>query len=368
MAKIVIDARRIRSSTGRYIHELIKQLEKQDSEHDYHIVVHTNDADTWQPTKDNFQLHVVPYDHYTFGEQLGFAVFLYRLKPDLVHFSMPQQPLLYFGKRITTVHDLTLVFYKNLDKNKLIYWIEQRVFILLLKNVVRRSKFTITPTKFVRDQLRNYVKTKPEKIIHTYEAVDHFQKQQPEAVHSLGKSQFILYLGNAYPYKNVQALIDAYVQAQKKFPKLKLALAGKIDFFYQWHIDYVAEQKINGVHFLDFVSDEQAAWLYQNAQLFVFPSLSEGFGLPGLEAMVYGCPVIAANNTTLPEIYGSAAYYFDPTKTKDISNAIITCLSDKTKQEQMRQKSLQQWKKFSWHTTAKQTLQLYNSAIGNRET
>ena len=145
---------------------------------------------------------------------------------------------------------------------------------------------------------------------------------------------------------------------------LHLVLVGKKEFYYNELEQVVSKYKAKDrVVFTDFVSDEELKWLYQNAETYVFPSLSEGFGLPGLEAMVYGCPVVSSNATCLPEVYGEAAEYFDPKDTDDMAQAIERVISDKSRQNDLVKKGYKQAKKYSWHRMAEETLDVYSSVL-----
>lgn len=361
MVRIAIDARRIRQSTGRYTREMLRELQGLDSENEYHVIIHTKDQTHWTPTADNFYLHVVPHDAYTFGEQLGFARFLQKLKPDLVHFTMPQQPLLYFGKRVTTIHDLTLVRFKNLDKNRFIYGIEQTIFKFLLKNVARRSKIVITPTKYVKNDIVDYAKIEPSKVVVTYEAQASLMDLKPHPIQSLKGKDYISYVGNAFPHKNLGRLIEAFTLLKEKHPKLHLALAGKKEFFYEQ-----LEQKysdVPDVHFLGFISDEQLLWMFNHTKTYVFPSLSEGFGLPGIDVMQHGVPMASSNATCLPEVYGDAAHYFDPNSPEDIARAVDEVLRSKSRRDTLVKNGYKQLKRFSWEKLAAQTHQAYLKAL-----
>ena len=117
------------------------------------------------------------------------------------------------------------------------------------------------------------------------------------------------------------------------------------------------------VDFLDWVSDAQLKWLYQNCLAYVFPSLSEGFGLPGLEAMLEGSPVVSSDATCLPEIYGNAAHYFDPYDIKDMATKINSVLTNKKLRDRLIETGKSQVKKYSWKKMAEQTLEVYNSVL-----
>ena len=172
MKKIVIDGRRLRMSTGRYTRQLLTYLEKIDQENEYLVLINEDDKGAWKPSNKNFRIKVVPYQHYSLGEQIGMAWFLYRQKADLVHFTMPQQPILYFKKHITTIHDLTVIRYKNAKKSLFIYNFKQFVFKVLIQLESRLSKQILTVTEYSKRDIADYTRVSPNKITATHLASD----------------------------------------------------------------------------------------------------------------------------------------------------------------------------------------------------
>jgi glycosyltransferase involved in cell wall biosynthesis len=140
-------------------------------------------------------------------------------------------------------------------------------------------------------------------------------------------------------------------------------LAGKKDANYQRIEALVQKNGTTGVIFTDFVSEGQLRWLYESCAAYVFPSLSEGFGLPGLEAMQHGAPVVSSDATCLPEIYGAAAHYFDPLDPQAMADAINEVLTDKVLRQKLVAAGGDQVKKYSWQRMAEQTLELYQQAL-----
>ncbi|TAK89106.1 glycosyltransferase family 1 protein [Patescibacteria group bacterium] len=363
--KIAIDARIINTSTGRYIDRLLEYLQQIDTDNEYVVLLRADDFDRWQPTNPNFTKAVADYPPYTFREQIQFAWLLYRLQPDLVHFTGPQQPLLYFGKKTTSILDLTLVNFVNKRqegplKNFYKHTIKPLVFKVLVRRVIRSSDQLITITNFVRQQVVSSYKADPQKVTTTYLAGEP-PSTKITPIPKLKGKKFILYVGNAFPYKNLGALIDAFAVAKLK--DYQLVLAGKPDFFYGELAEYVQQRDISSVYFAGFVSDEELAWLYQNAELYVFPSLSEGFGLPGLEAMSYGLPVASSTATCLPEVYGDAAVYFDPEDINEMAKVIKTTLADKKLLAKLKTAGPKRAGQFNWKRTAEQTLKVYQQAL-----
>lgn len=364
MSKIAIDARSLSSSTGRYMRELLDGLQKLDTDNEYHVIVNPSDESAWAPTNPKWQRHTVSYQPYSLGEQFGFAWFLYQLKADLVHFTMPQQPILYLKKRVTTVHDLTLVHFKNVDMNAAAYAAKQTIFKIMLWLTVHHSKHIIAPSQYTKEDLANYAGLKVSKITVTYEAAADFKaKGSDEEVPELKGQDFILYVGNAFPYKNLVRLTEAMQVIKETNPSYKLALAGKPEFFYEQLDKHVRERDLKNIQLLGYVSDGQLSWLYKHAKAYVFPSLSEGFGLPGLEAMQYGVPIVSSKATCLPEIYGEAAHYFDPESTPAMAQAIRDVLDDQDLRKRLIANGKTQLAKYSWDKLAKQTLEIYQKVL-----
>lgn len=363
--RIVIDARLIGTSTGVYIENLLNHLQNIDTTNEY-VVLEPKEG-SWKPKATNFRTITAPIRIYTFAEQFRLALILFSLKPDLVHFCMPQQPLLYIkGKRVTTVHDTTLVRYDNIDMNPLIYKTRKFIFSRLLKNVARRSQAIVIPTQYVKNDLLAYTSEQyRDKFFVTPEAGEPLAPA-PEPIKVLLGKKFFFFVGNAFPYKNIPRIIDAYAQLKKKYPDMHLALAGKKDFFYEEIEKYVQEQNIPDVHILGFVSEGEKRWMFQNAQCYVVASLSEGFHIPGLEAMYEGCAVVSSNATCLPEVYKDAAYYFDPLSVDDMVVKIDTVLGDDTLRQDLIAKGYSQVKKYSWRRMAEQTLAVYNKVLSEK--
>lgn len=362
MSKIVIDARELRTSTGRYIERLLHYLQRIDTGNDYIVLLKPKDIDGWEPSNHRFTAVACPYEEFSFAEQIGFKRQIEKLKPDLVHFGMTQQPISYKGAVVTTIHDLTTLRFDNPAKNKLVFKFKQGVYSYVTKRVAEKSNELITPTQFVKDDVVQYTGVDPDKITVTLEAGD--AVSDPAIVlPELSNKRFLLYLGRPTPHKNLERLIDSFVSLKSQHPDLTLVLAGKKDDNYQRIEAGVDAKGIKNVLFTDFVSDGQLRWLFENCEAYVFPSLSEGFGLPALEAMLLGAPVVSSNATCLPEVYGDAAHYFDPLSIESMADAINEVLTDKKLRQDLIAKGSVQAAKYSWRRMAEQTLQVYFRAL-----
>lgn len=363
MAHIAIDARIIRSSTGRYVERLVHYLEEIDHDNQYTILVREKDKDYWQPTQPNFTTVVADFDDYSLAEQFGFWRFLNKLGPDVVHFCMPQQPILYRGNKLTTFHDLTLLKTWNSDKNWLIYHVKQLVGRFVFRRVARTSDHIIAISQFTKNELIEFAHIPEEKVSVIYEASDIDLGSSRK--YELPFTNYLLYVGQQSDYKNIRRLGEAHQRLLETQPELGLVLVGKKNESALANEAFFEKQGYRNIHFTDFIEDDQLNWLYQHAAAYVFPSLMEGFGLPGLEAMGHGTPVVSSNATCLPEVYGDAAYYFNPKDSHDIARAIAKVLSDEALRRELTTKGYEQVKKYSWKKMALQTHSTYMAILKN---
>lgn len=361
---IVIDARIINSSTGRYVERLLTYLQAIDLDNHYTVLVPPKDVSFWRPTAKNFTILAADYANYSFNEQFGFKKFLDHLQPDLVHFCMPQQPVFYRGKTITTFHDLTLIKTWNSDKNWLIYHIKQFVGRFVFFYVARKSTALLVPSEYTKKDLLWFSRVLPTKVTVTYEASD-ISPTSPEP-HPLPYKHFLLYVGQQPDYKNIRRLAAAHQKLLASHPDLGLVLAGRLKDDARANQAFFEKQGYKNIHFTDYISDEERDWLYAHCAAYCFPSLMEGFGLPGLEAMTYGAPVVASNATCIPEILGDAALYFDPNNTDDMAQTIGRVLDDPTLRKELIDRGHKQIKKYSWKRMAQQTHDVYTRAINSK--
>lgn len=361
MSHIAIDARIINSSTGTYIERLLYYLQKIDHINHYSILVREKDKNYWMPINKNFQVIVADFRNYSLAEQFCFNKFLNELKPDLVHFCMPQQPILYHGLHVTTVHDLNLLKTYNSDKNWLIYHCKQLVGRYVFKRIAHTNQHLITPSQFTKNEYIKYTHINPLKVSVIYESADINIGKIVPYKHPF--KEFILYVGQQSDYKNIRRLGEAHQALLNKYPDLGLVLVGRMNQAAKNNKEYFESKSYKNILFTGFLPDTQRDWLYKNTIAYIFPSLMEGFGLPGLEAMGYGAPVISSNATCLPEIYSKAAYYFNPLDIREISKSIDEVISSPKLRQRLIQLGYKQLKKYSWEETARQHLKIYLTTL-----
>ncbi len=367
--KILIDGRWIKQTgIGRYIESTLAELLKIDKTNQYVLLIRNEDKDKISLKAKNLEFVPTDVEWYGVKEQTELVKVINKQQPDLVHFTNFNFPISYRGKFVITIHDLTLLQFKNIRNSlssKLLYGVKDQMMRTVLKQGVKRAKTIIVPTEYVKEDVAKTYGIRRNKIIVTHEAVDKNFARPRVNLEKLGITKpFLLYVGNAYPHKNIERLILAFGKLITEYLlDYQLVIAGKKDSFHE-----NLEQTIQDVGleervvFTGFVSDQELAGLYKHASLYVFPSLSEGFGLPPLEAMAHGLPVVSSDATCLPEILGDAAEYFNPRNIADMARVMSSVLIDLKLQSKLAKKGLKQYKKYSWKDTAKQTLEVYLKA------
>lgn len=362
---IVIDARIRRSTTGRYTDRLIEHLQDLDTANRYTILVQPDDD--WQMKNPNFTTAPCPFAQFSFNplDQIKFTALLRRLRPDLVHFTMTQQPLPYLGNIVTTTHDLTMFRFVRRGNTPLpVYWLKISLYKFLVWWSHKKSKRIIVPSQFVAKDIVAWQPSVKDRLVVTYEASESelsVNARQPEGI----TKPFLLYVGTAFPHKNLYKMIEALEILLAKQPDLKLVITGKrTEKHHAELIDWVAKRPSkDSVIFPGFVSDAELKWLYEQCAAYVFTSLSEGFGLPPLEAMTHGAPVVSSNASCMPEVYGDAAHYFDATNPEDIAQKVAEVLDDEQLRGTLIKNGYQRLKKYSWRKMATETLAIYKQIL-----
>jgi glycosyltransferase involved in cell wall biosynthesis len=374
--RIGIDARfygSVGKGLGRYTQKLIENLEKMSTPfgHKYFVFLRKQNWEEYQPTNKNFTKVLADIPWYGIREQIIFPRIIKKLKLDLVHFPHFNVPYFYSGKFIVTVHDLILFHFptrRASTLSPLAYRLKSAAYKIVIRNAIKKSKAILAVSQYTKKDILKYFRIDPKKVFVTLEAVDFFPatpsdlpRQKVLEKYGIMKP-YILYVGNAYPHKNLDVLAMAFREVIKKHPLLRLVLVGKEDYFYRRLKKLVSDLKMENIIFTDFVSDNYLPVIYQESQAYVFPSLYEGFGLPPLEAMCENTPVISSSASCLPEILGEAAYYFDPKAIGEISEAIEKVLIDKDLRETLVLAGRKQVKKYSWKKMAEETLRIYDAA------
>jgi len=342
--KIGIDARLINETgVGRYIRNLISGLARIDRTNSYIVFVRD---DSWNPPNERWEKRIVDIPWHSISEQLIFPWLLIKEHLDLVHIPYFNVPIFYPGKFVVTIHDLTILHFDTGKATTLplpLYKLRRLGYYLALAVGLRRAYKIIAVSKTTKQEIVDHFQIDPKKIIVTYEGVDS-KIYKSTNKNRLITEQYFLYVGNAYPHKNLEILF-------KQNLPIKLVLVGKIDFFYERLKKSIVNKN---VIFFGLANDEQLINLYMHASALVFPSLMEGFGLPALEALALGCPVIVSDIPVFHEILGSNATYFNPRDPRDLAEKLA---SARGKQKKVVLGI------YSWSTLASDTLALYENCI-----
>ncbi len=369
--KIGIDARMLGprcGGLGRYVQQLVENLKEIDSENQYVLFLKKDNFDEVSVGR-NFKKVLADIHWYGWEEQIKFNKIIKKEKVDLMHFPHWNVPLLYNDPFVVTIHDLLLLHHPTREASKLgwlTYWFKQFVYKKVLAHAVKKAKHIITPSLFTKMDVSKTLNIPQNKITVTYEApfhtngVDNIDNDK-SILEKFGiTKQYVLYVGVAYPHKNLKGLLRAWKLIEDKVNDYQLVLVGKKNFFYEQLMQSDEVKECKNVIFTDFVEDNTLSSLYKNARLYVFPSLYEGFGLPTLEAMSYGIPVVSSNRTCLPEVLGEGALYADPEDAHYFSHVIETGLNDENVRFEIKQKADLELKRYSWRKMSVQTLEVYN--------
>lgn len=295
-----------------------------------------------------------------FNQRLGWPIEFFTGRVDVFHASDWTMPGSLGAKLVTTIHDLTVIKYPQHQHPKIIKTHQRR-----LERIKQLKPQIITDSHASKKDIVKHLglRDREVEVIHLAASPDFSQfasrsrQEKSEAVAAVKTEfdlkQYLLFVGTSEPRKNVDAVIQAYAQVRESFPQLELVLVGK----YGWGKD---QRHGKGVKVLGYVDQDKLAPIYAGAQAFVYPSFYEGFGLPVLEAMTVGTPVVTSNKGSLAEVAGDGAVIVDPHDVVDISSGIISALSQPKK---WRNKGLKQASQFSWDKAAKRTLDVYEKTF-----
>ncbi len=374
--RIGIDARLWNETgVGRYIRNLVWQLQKIDTKNDYILFV--KPGNTKQELKiDGPRFKTIETDihWHTAEEQLLFYKVLDNELLDVVHFPYFSVPILYNRPFVITVHDLIINHFPTGKASTLplpMYYLKRLGYKFIMKQAAKRAKKIITVSNATKSEIIDHLKVAGEKIIVTYEGVDESVKKTTKTQKETSpknKQKYFLYVGNAYPHKNLERLITAFAKVMKTHPDCKLFFVGKKDYFYKRLEQKVqALQLTESIKFCKNVSDEELSRLYDGAAGLIAPSLMEGFGLPGLEAMQHNTLVLASDIPVYKEIYKEAAVYFDPLDVDNLHVTILRALDEKESFKKQLENGLALAGTYSWEKMAKETLHVYESSTGIRQ-
>lgn len=359
--RIAIDARMMGAGStrgiGRYIEELIRHL-LEISDDTYILFVREPEQCIF---KDHDRVELIKADipWYGWKEQLSYGRLLKKAKADLYHFPHWNVPWFFNRPFVMTVHDLILLHHpmsaKITTRSKWMANIKYALFKKLLRRNLTKAKGILTPTYFVQEDLeRRFSKTQG-KITVTSEGITAFPEETPN--YPTTETRFLFYVGSAYPHKRLDLLLTAWEEVMGLDPSLQLIIAGEKDVFMQRHMQEAKNRALARVHFVGKISDQSLASYLRHALAFIFPSSDEGFGLPPLEALSLGCPVVSSDSSCLKEVLPEhGVLFFKDGDADDMIHAIETVVQHQVEfREQVKSMYTDLMQRFSWENTAEIT-------------
>jgi glycosyltransferase involved in cell wall biosynthesis len=370
--RIAIDARKIRDfGIGTYIRNLCHGLAKLDKDNRYLVLIGPAGKEALGPLPENFELITASAPVYSLREQIALSWRLHRLGADLYHATHYVLPAIVPCRAVVTIHDIIHVLYPEFLPSRLAFFYAQR----MIRRSLTRGDRIITVSKNSRSDLLRYYDVDESRIEAVYNGVEDVYHHHLDTVDLDRWMQqldlerpYLLFVGNPKPHKNLDNVIRAYARARENYdfdaPLVCVGSRPEADF----KIRQRAEQLgiATDVRLLGHVAQEALPAIYQGATLFLYPTLYEGFGLPVVEAMASGVPVITSNTSALEEIGQGYAHLVDPLDIDAMSKAIGHCMTDADHRQALIEMGLKRAREFSWQRTARRTLEIYLEVLGAR--
>jgi len=338
-----------KSGFGFYVKNLVEALSKVDPRDEYVLIKPQTEKDFSTPQR-------------LFWDQVTFPRRARKARVDLLHQPCFSAPMFYRGKVVVTCHDLISIFFpQNLPLASRLFYSKWMPFSY------KKADMIIAISKHTKRDIMALLNIPAEKIrvIHSAASED-FRPIKSKATlakvqkkYRTGKN-YLLHVGTLEPRKNLPFLVRAYALAVREGIDSKLVITGKKGWYYEDFFNLIDELNLaDKVIFTGYVAEYDLPALYSGAKIFVFPSIYEGFGLPPLEAMACGVPVISSNTSSLPEVVGKAGILLPPKDERLWAKNIIKVLTDKRLAGTLSEMGLRQAKKFSWEETARKTIAVY---------
>ncbi len=365
--RVGIDARLVyysQAGIGQYILHLVDGLARLDSENDYVLLQSRKDETTILERPNFRRVSLWTPSHHRL-ERYSLNVELMRLGLDVLHspdFIPPHRPSC---KSVITVHDLAFLLYPHfLTKESARYYGH-------IDQAVRWTDHIISVSESTKRDTIEHLGVPEDKITVVYEAANPIfrpldraaAKEEVRNRHGVD-GPFVLFVSTIEPRKNVPTLLRALHQLQQCYKEdIRLVLAGGKGWLFEDAFAVVEDLKLDErVHFLGRVSSDDLLYLYNAAELLAHPAFYEGFGLPPLEAMACGLPVVVSNVASLPEVVGDAGLLIDPHNVDELTVSMWRLLNNSDLWKEMREKGLRQASRFSWERAARETLDIYRLA------
>lgn len=368
--RILIDARLYgleNAGLGRYVMNLLRYLSEVDSKNEYVLLLRQKYFDRLK-LPPRFTGVKAESRHYSLAEQIALPILILKLRPDLVHFPHFNVPLFCPRPFVVTIHDILMHKQRGLDATTLpafLYYFKRFGYGTIFKRAVVSSRAVIVPSNFVKKEIGDYYEVDPDKVKVTYEGVDILASGKKPKV----PGPYFIYSGNAYPHKNLKRLIEAIIELNLTTKERVYLLIASARNVFTRRLENLIDKSNAGrfVKLLGFVPDEELGALYKHSLGFVFPSLSEGFGLPGLEAMNAGTLSLVSDIPVFREVYKDAAIYVNPYDFSSLAKAMKEVVEMNKEERRKRIEAGQDFiKRYSWRKMAEETLKIYASCFSLR--
>ena len=367
--RIGIDARKLHDyGIGTYIRNLLRELAAIDRQTEYVLFTRPQDVGVAASLGENFRAVPNRSGHYSLAEQISIPLAVKRERLDLFHATHYVLPAMTPSKTVVTIHDCIHLMFPQYQRHRVAYAYARAS----LFTAAHKSDRIFTVSEQSKRDILKFFNVPPEKIVVTPNAIDNRFSAPPSEEHVTQTREryqlshsYLLYVGNIKPHKNLERLIEAFhlVRLQGR-SELELLIIGDEISKLQSLRRAVRKYDIHRyVRFLGYVPDKTLAVLYRLASVFVFPSLYEGFGLPPLEAMASGTPVVTSNVSSLPEVVGDAAVLVDPYNAEAIAHGILTVLRSMHLRNELRERGLKRVKDYSWTRSVQRVRQIYGEVL-----
>jgi len=366
--RIGIDCRlagKSHAGIGRYIANLITRLPEVDQKNTFVFFFHSQKQVTEFDLSRfaNIEIVITPISHYSLLEQLVLPFVYFKAHLDLLHVPHFNIPILYFGHMVITIHDLLWHEQKGLQVTTLpawLYLLKYWAYLFTTLMAVHKAKKILVPSKVIKQTVTKFYPKQSKKIVVTKEGIDQTfidQLSMPSSSKDHA-SNYLLYVGSLYPHKNIELVIRSLV-----FLPVRLKIVGSRNIFLdrtkKLAQKYQVEKKVD---FLGFIPDQKLVKLYQDSLCLVQPSLSEGFGLTGIEAMAAGSVVVCSKIPIFEEIYQDGALYFDPLSLESFIKVVQNLR--KIDREAMIKKGKLICQQYDWQVMTRETLKVYQQVLG----
>jgi glycosyltransferase involved in cell wall biosynthesis len=369
--RIVIDTRRLRDfGIGTYIRNLIRALARLDEDNRYFLVSYPADSQDLGPLPPNFEVALYARSDSAVFDQVAFPLFLRRFNADVYHVPLNVVSLLMPKPFVVTVHDMSSLLYETAPGR------QRRFRRYQFRRGLERAARVIAVSNATRRDIEDLFGTPPRKISQIYNAPDPKFLEGRPAHGDAGRQlildryqihyPFLLYAGTIRPQKNIPRLVEAFavlrgeLEGHPSYRDLRLIIIGdEISRHPAVRRTVIQTRMEPFVRFLGFVPFDTLRTFYSAASAFAFPSLYEGFGLPPLEAMASGTPVVTSNISSLPEVVGNAAVLVNPENVFEIAKGLREVLTNESLRATLTERGLEQARRFSWESTARQVLEIY---------